>query len=61
MIGLKAIFAKTQSSTLVTGHFLILKLNYSKKGLDFVPIQQRINEPELRKDFNEFCRRMRIK
>ena len=32
-----------------------------EKGLDFAPIQRKINEPELRKDFNEFCRRMRIK
>ena len=31
------------------------------KGLDFVPIQRKINEPELRRDFNEFCRRMRLK
>ena len=26
-----------------------------------MPIQQRINEPELSKVYNEFCRRMRIK
>ena len=32
-----------------------------EKGLDFAPIQNKVNEPELRKDFNEFCRRMRIK
>ena len=32
-----------------------------EKGLDFAPIQRKINEPELRKDFEEFCRRMRIK
>ena len=31
-----------------------------EKGLDFAPIQNKINEPELRKDFEEFCRRMRI-
>ena len=31
------------------------------KGLDFAPIQRKINEPELRRDFNEFCRRMRLK
>ena len=31
------------------------------KGLDFALIQNKINEPELRKDFKEFCRRMRIK
>ena len=32
-----------------------------EKDLDFAPIQRRINEPELRSDFGEFCRRMRIK
>ena len=32
-----------------------------EKGLDYVPIQKKINEPELRKDFSEFCRRMRNK
>ena len=32
-----------------------------EKGLDFAPIQRKINETELRKDFGEFCRRMRIK
>ena len=26
-----------------------------EKGLDFVPIQRKINEPELRSDFGEFC------
>ena len=31
------------------------------KGLDYVPIQKKINEPELRKDFSEFCRRLRNK
>ena len=32
-----------------------------EKGLNFAPIQKKVNEPELRKDFDEFCRRMRIK
>ena len=32
-----------------------------EKGLDFAPIQRKINEPELRQDFENFCRRMRIK
>ena len=32
-----------------------------EKGLDFAPIQKKLNEPELRSDFNEFCRRMRLK
>ena len=30
-------------------------------NLTFAPIQNKINEPELRTDFNEFCRRMRTK
>ena len=29
-----------------------------EKDLDFAPIQKKINEPELRSYFNEFCRRM---
>ena len=29
-----------------------------ENGLDFTPIQRK---PELRRDFNEFCRRMRLK
>ena len=32
-----------------------------EKGLYLAPIQNKINEPELRTDFNEFCRRMRAK
>ena len=32
-----------------------------EKGLDYAPVQNKINEPELRNDFNEFCRRMRLK
>ena len=32
-----------------------------EKGLDFAPIQNNLNEPELRSDFKEFCRRMRLK
>ena len=32
-----------------------------EKGLDYAPIQNNINEPELRNDFNEFGRRMRRK
>ena len=31
-----------------------------KEALNFAPIQDEINEPELRKDFEEFCRRIRI-
>ena len=32
-----------------------------KKGLDFAPIQRKINKPELHKNFEEFCRLMRTK
>ena len=32
-----------------------------EKGLDFAPFQRKVNEPELRIDFEEFCRRMGIK
>ena len=32
-----------------------------KKGLDFAPIQRKLNEPELRRDFRDFCRRLRFK
>ena len=32
-----------------------------EKGLDFAPIQWKINEPELKQNFNDFCRRMRLK
>ena len=31
-----------------------------EKGLYFAPIQRKVNEPELRKDFENFCRRMKI-
>ena len=32
-----------------------------EKGLDFAPIQRKINEPELRQDFADFSRRMHTK
>ena len=32
-----------------------------EKGLDFAPIQNKVNEPALRNKFDEFCWRMRIK
>ena len=32
-----------------------------EKGLDFAPIQKSLNEPELRKDFEEFSRRIQCK
>ena len=30
-----------------------------EKGLDYAPIQNKVNEPELRQDFDEFSRKMR--
>ena len=32
-----------------------------EKGLEYAPIQSKINEPELQNDFEEFCRRMHLK
>ena len=32
-----------------------------EKGLAFAPIQNKVKEPEFRSDFEEFCRRMRLK
>ena len=32
-----------------------------EKGLDFAPILRKLNEPELQRDFKDFCRRMRLK
>ena len=32
-----------------------------EKGLDYAPIQNKANEPELRSDFEEFSRRMPLK
>ena len=38
------------------------KIKVIKKGLDFAPIQRKVNEPEcLGKILKNFCRRMRIK
>ena len=37
------------------------EISVLEKGLDYAPILNKINEPELRTDFEEFCRRMRLK
>ena len=37
------------------------EINILEKALDFAPIQNKINQPELRKELEEFCRRMSIK
>ena len=36
------------------------KIKILEKGLDYAPIPRKINEPELKSDFKEFCRHMRI-
>ena len=37
------------------------EINVLEKGLDFTSIVKKLNEPELRSDFNDFCWRMRLK
>ena len=37
------------------------EINILEKRLDFAPIQNKINQPEMTKNFEEFCRRVRIK
>ena len=42
--------------------FLIqVKIKVLEKGLDHTPIQNKIIKPKLRKDFEEFCKRMGLK
>ena len=38
-----------------------IEIRILEKGLDFAAIQNNINEPDLRSDFEEFYRRMRTK
>ena len=37
------------------------EIKVQEKGLDYTPIQNKISEPELRSDFEHFCRQMRLK
>ena len=37
------------------------EIKISEKGLDYAPIQNKVAEPELRQDFDEFSRKMRHK
>ena len=37
------------------------KIKVLEKGLDYAPIQKKIKEPELRRNFENFCRQMKIK
>ena len=38
-----------------------IEVQVLEKRLDFTPIQKSVNEPELRKDFEDFCRTMHIR
>ena len=38
-----------------------MKIKILEKGLDYALIQTKINEPELRRDFEDFARRVRLK
>ena len=38
-----------------------IEIQVLKKGLDLAPVQKSINESELRKDFEDFSRKMRVK
>ena len=38
-----------------------MKIEILQKGLDYAPIQNKINEPKLRRDFEDFARRIRLK
>ena len=38
-----------------------IEIKVLEKGLDYAPIQNKINEPEPRRVFEEFCRRSRLK
>ena len=38
-----------------------MEIKILEKGFDYAPIQNKINKPELRKGFEDFARRMRLK
>ena len=38
-----------------------MEIKILEKGLDYAPIQNKINKPEVRRDFEDFARRMRLK
>ena len=56
VVPLKDIYASIQFSILSKKVSSETEINVLEKGLDFAPIQNKINEPELRKDFEEFFR-----
>ena len=37
------------------------EINILEKDLDYAPIQNKINKLKLKQDFQEFCRKMRLK
>ena len=37
-----------------------IEIKILEKGLGYAPIQNKINEPELKQDFEEFYRKMRL-
>ena len=41
--------------------FTEIEIKILEKSLDYAPIQNKINEPEIKQDFEEFCRKMRFK
>ena len=64
----------TNRATQITGYFCYdtvlnlsdtvltdIEIKILEKGLDFAPIQRKMNEPELRQNFAKFCRQMRTK
>ena len=61
MIGLEVIFAQTvfnlSNRVLSDSEIKVFEI----KNLEFAPIQGKIDEPELRKDFHEFSTRIRSK
>ena len=54
MIGLKVIFAQTQSLTLVAGFFLILKLKYLRKVWNLRLLRERLMSQSREKIFMSF-------
>ena len=38
-----------------------IEINILEKDLDYAPIQNKINELKFKQDFQEFCRKMRLK
>ena len=70
----KSDMSNINSQSRLTGHFCLntvfnlsqkvlsdTEIKILKKGLDDAPIQNKVNEPELRHDFDEFSRKMRLK